>query len=107
MVTCPVYVHTLSPKAAFSPFESLNGVCTIHGCLLQTLHYAYPHLCAKLPLDPITYLLRLSQRNFYSQILTHLQGQRVTLTSEDQNLLHQRGLRLDEQGLMRCHPPLS
>ena len=31
----------------------------------------------------------------------------MTLTPEDKNLLHQRGLHLDEQGLIRCHPPLA
>ncbi|XP_076047290.1 uncharacterized protein LOC143028811 [Oratosquilla oratoria] len=62
---------------------------------------------AKLYQSPIQDMLRLAQVSSFPRIYKHLQGQVTHLTSDDKNLIYQRGLKLDDQGLIRCQPPHS
>ncbi|XP_076066925.1 uncharacterized protein LOC143040117 [Oratosquilla oratoria] len=59
----------------------------------------------KLYQSPMQAMLRLAQVSSYTRIYQHLQGRATPLTSDDKNLIYQRGLKLDEQGLIRCQPP--
>ncbi|XP_076037347.1 uncharacterized protein LOC143022849 [Oratosquilla oratoria] len=102
----PTMVHEAERPFNMTPFRDLPEAYNAFRILLKAVRAkATATVRTKLYRSPMQVMLRIAQVSSYPRIYRHLQGRATQLNSDDKNLIYQRGLKLDEQGLIRCQPP--